>query len=99
MVPFGFCDPRRTRPAPVQEIHEKAAEGIRTLDLLHGKRLQSASASQRKSGEMALRRHLRTEIGGQAIRAFRRPPTGLLARRLRAARCADPPPSVRPRSS
>jgi hypothetical protein len=27
----------RTQPAHVQGIREKAAEGIRTLDLLHGK--------------------------------------------------------------
>jgi hypothetical protein len=37
MVPFGFGDPRRTQPANVQGNREKAAEGIRTLDLLHGK--------------------------------------------------------------
>jgi hypothetical protein len=37
MVPFGFGVPRRTQPAHVQGIREKAAEGIRTLDLLHGK--------------------------------------------------------------
>jgi hypothetical protein len=36
MVPFGFGDPRRSQPAHVQGIREKAAEGIRTLDLLHG---------------------------------------------------------------
>jgi hypothetical protein len=37
MVPFGFGDLRRTQPAHVLGIPEKAAEGIRTLDLLHGK--------------------------------------------------------------
>jgi hypothetical protein len=36
MVPFGFGYPRRIQPANVQGIPEKAAEGIRTLDLLHG---------------------------------------------------------------
>jgi hypothetical protein len=36
MVRFGFGFPRRTRPAYMQAIREKAAEGIRTLDLLHG---------------------------------------------------------------
>jgi hypothetical protein len=35
---FGFGDPRRIRPANVQGIPEKAADGIRTHDLLHGKR-------------------------------------------------------------
>jgi hypothetical protein len=37
MVPFGFGNLRQTQPAHVQGIREKAAEGIRTLDLLHGK--------------------------------------------------------------
>ncbi len=36
MVRPGFGDPRQTEPAHVQGIREKAAEGIRTLDLLHG---------------------------------------------------------------
>jgi hypothetical protein len=38
VVPVGFGCSRRTQPAHVQGIREKAAEGIRTLDLLHGKR-------------------------------------------------------------
>jgi hypothetical protein len=37
MVPFGFELQRRNQPAHMQGIREKAAEGIRTLDLLHGK--------------------------------------------------------------
>jgi predicted secreted Zn-dependent protease len=37
MVPFGFGDLRQTRPAHVQGNREKAADGIRTHDLLHGK--------------------------------------------------------------
>jgi hypothetical protein len=37
MVRFSFGFPRRTQPAHMQGIPEKAAEGIRTLDLLHGK--------------------------------------------------------------
>jgi hypothetical protein len=36
MVPF-VSGSRRNQPAHVQGIPEKAAEGIRTLDLLHGK--------------------------------------------------------------
>jgi hypothetical protein len=36
MVPFGFGHPRRNQHAHMQGIREKAAEGIRTLDLLHG---------------------------------------------------------------
>jgi hypothetical protein len=34
---FDFGAPRRSQPAHVQGIREKADEGIRTLDLLHGK--------------------------------------------------------------
>jgi hypothetical protein len=37
MVRSCFGDPCRTQPAHMQGILEKAAEGIRTLDLLHGK--------------------------------------------------------------
>jgi hypothetical protein len=37
MVPFDFGDPRRNQSANVQGIREKAADGIRTHDLLHGK--------------------------------------------------------------
>jgi hypothetical protein len=37
MVPFDFGDSRRNQPAHVQGILEKAADGIRTHDLLHGK--------------------------------------------------------------
>jgi hypothetical protein len=36
MVPFGFELQRRNQSAHMQGIREKAAEGIRTLDLLHG---------------------------------------------------------------
>jgi hypothetical protein len=36
MVPFDFGDARRNQPAHVQGIREKAADGIRTHDLLHG---------------------------------------------------------------
>jgi hypothetical protein len=36
MVPFGFSDLRRTQPAHVQGLCKKAADGIRTHDLLHG---------------------------------------------------------------
>ncbi|MEX0972645.1 MAG: hypothetical protein WDZ46_05250, partial [Solirubrobacterales bacterium] len=36
MVPFGFGLPRRNQPAHVQAIREKAADRIRTDDLLHG---------------------------------------------------------------
>jgi len=35
-VRFGFGDPRRNQTAHVQGIREKAADGIRTHDLLHG---------------------------------------------------------------
>ena len=41
MVRFCFGELRRTQPTHVQAIREKAAEGIRTLDLLHGKRFGS----------------------------------------------------------
>jgi hypothetical protein len=37
MVPVDAGLPRRAQPAHVQGIPEKAAEGLRTLDLLHGK--------------------------------------------------------------
>jgi hypothetical protein len=37
MVRSCFGSQRRNQPAHVQDIREKAAEGIRTLDLLHGK--------------------------------------------------------------
>jgi hypothetical protein len=37
MVRSCFGSQRRNQPAHVQGILEKAAEGIRTLDLLHGK--------------------------------------------------------------
>src|SRR4051812_38461284 len=36
MVPFDFGPPPQNQPAHVQGNREKAAEGIRTLDLLHG---------------------------------------------------------------
>jgi hypothetical protein len=36
MVRSDFVLSRRTRPAHVQAIREKAADGIRTHDLLHG---------------------------------------------------------------
>jgi hypothetical protein len=36
MVRSCSGDPRRTEPAHVQDIREKAADGIRTHDLLHG---------------------------------------------------------------
>jgi hypothetical protein len=38
VVPFGFRAPAPNQPAHVQGIPEKAADGIRTHDLLHGKR-------------------------------------------------------------
>jgi hypothetical protein len=37
MVRSCFGDLRRTQTAHVQGIREKAADGIRTHDLLHGK--------------------------------------------------------------
>jgi hypothetical protein len=37
VVPVDFGDPRRSQPAQVQGIPEKAADRIRTDDLLHGK--------------------------------------------------------------
>jgi len=37
MVPVDSGLPRRTRPAHVQGVPEKAADRIRTDDLLHGK--------------------------------------------------------------
>jgi hypothetical protein len=56
MVPFCFGDRRRHQPAHVQDILEKAADGIRTHDLLHGKQTGSSLFSRSRAKTRNLRR-------------------------------------------
>ena len=51
---FDFGDLRRSQPAHVQGIREKAADGIRTHDLLHGKRPTLQPFSQYRAKKLTL---------------------------------------------
>jgi hypothetical protein len=53
MVRSCFGSQRRNQPAHVQGIPEKAADGIRTHDLLHGKRLGRGHAETRFSASQS----------------------------------------------
>ncbi len=90
MVPFGFRLPRRTQPAHTQDIPEKAAEGIRTLDLLHGNKPRLGIACYAESAYLQ-RLPDRSGNGGAAtMRADMHRYAGIRALPARSARRAKP---------
>ena len=99
MVPFGFGAPCRTRPAHVQGNREKAADGIRTHDLLHGNGQGHLGAAPHNYRHLRRFWALLREQTHAAIRSDMRGYAGFWALLARSAQnspsrfqCADPQP-------